>query len=103
MPIDFPASPSVDDTFSSAGKTWKFNGTSWALIVGTSTLADGSVTSAKIAPSAVTEDKLATNAVTTNKILDGTITQAKLAEGVGGGGGLDTTSDGAIITMDIGA
>ena len=94
MPIDFPASPSVDDTFSSAGKTWKFNGTSWALIVGTSTLADGSVTSAKIAPSAVTADK----------ILDGTITQAKLAEGVGGGGGgLDTDAEGAVITMDIGA
>ena len=85
MPIDFPNSPSASDTFSAAGKTWVYDGTTWNLRVGnagagsitTTELADGSVTTAKIAANAVVEADIANDAVTTNKIA--TVTGAKLA------------------------
>jgi len=39
MPLDFPNSPVVNDTFSAAGKNWIYNGYAWTL-VGVSTLID---------------------------------------------------------------
>ena len=84
MPIDFPNSPAPNDSFTSGGKTWRYNGTAWELAVGTTVLTDGSVTAAKIQDGAVTADKIASNAVTTNKILNGAVTAEKLAEGAGG-------------------
>jgi len=51
MALDFPNSPSVNDSFSAAGKTWVYNGIKWVLL-GTSlsqTVKDGSVTQAKLA------------------------------------------------------
>ena len=82
MPIDFPNSPTAGDSYSAAGKTWTYDGTTWVLYSVTAEVPNGSITTGKIASGAVTADKL--------------------APGVGGGG-LDTDSDGAIITMDIGA
>ena len=38
--IDFPNSPSVNDTFAVAGKIWLYNGVSWTL-VGVSTAGPG--------------------------------------------------------------
>jgi hypothetical protein len=32
MPLDFPNSPNVNDTFTSGTRTWKWNGTSWDLV-----------------------------------------------------------------------
>lgn len=32
MAIDFPNSPATNDTFSTAGKAWLYNGVSWALV-----------------------------------------------------------------------
>jgi hypothetical protein len=32
MPINFPSSPSVNDTYTLGSKTWKFNGYSWELV-----------------------------------------------------------------------
>lgn len=32
MAIDFPNNPSLNDTFESGGRTWKWDGTSWTLI-----------------------------------------------------------------------
>lgn len=49
---------------------------------GDATVADGSVTTAKLAANAVTAAKLAANAVTNEKIANGTIQAAKLASGV---------------------
>ncbi len=49
--------------------------------VGTSGLANSSVTNAKIASGAVTSAKLGTSAVTTDKIASKAVTTAKLADG----------------------
>lgn len=32
MAIDFPNSPTVDDTFTVGGRTWKWNGTAWLVV-----------------------------------------------------------------------
>lgn len=32
MPIDFPNSPATNDFYTTAGKTWQWNGTSWSLV-----------------------------------------------------------------------
>lgn len=32
MPINFPSSPAVNDTYSYSGKTWKWNGDGWELL-----------------------------------------------------------------------
>ena len=75
MPINFPDSPAENDSFTSGGKKWIFNGTVWTLITANSyTIPTGEVTAAKIASSAVTEAK----------INDGAVTQSKLASGLSG-------------------
>ena len=87
--ISFPASPSVNDTFTANGKTWQWNGTFWSLVVSGASVADGSVSTAKIADSAITAAKIAdgtivaaeiaSDAITTAKILDANVTTAKIA------------------------
>ena len=75
MPINFPDSPAENDSFTSGGKKWIFNGTTWGLITANSyTIPTGEVTAAKIASNAVTEAK----------INDGAVTQSKLASGLSG-------------------
>jgi hypothetical protein len=74
MPLDFPASPSVNDTYTYQGRTWKWNGTGWQLespLVGTSSIQDLAVTTAKIAD----------NAITSGKIADGAVAPADLSTG----------------------
>lgn len=39
MPIDFPNSPVLNDTFTAAGKSWIYNGNAWTLI-GVTTLVE---------------------------------------------------------------
>ena len=34
MALDFPASPSVNDLYTDSGRTWRWNGTGWALLPG---------------------------------------------------------------------
>jgi hypothetical protein len=75
MAINFPDSPATNDSFTSGGKKWIFDGTTWGLITANSyTIPTGEVTAAKIASNAVTEAKI--NA--------GAVTQAKLASGLSG-------------------
>jgi hypothetical protein len=32
MALDFPSSPALNDTYTEAGKTWRWNGTGWQLV-----------------------------------------------------------------------
>ncbi len=78
--IDFPNSPATNDSFTSGGKKWIFNGTTWNLITANSyTIPTGEVTTEKILDANVTAAKLASDAVTTVKILDANVTASKLA------------------------
>lgn len=66
--IDFPNSPTVNDTFTSGNTTWQYNGVSWSLVQSALSLTTGSVTTDKLAAGAVTADKLGTGSVTIDKI-----------------------------------
>jgi len=84
MALDFPNSPSVNDSFNAGGKTWVYNGTKWVLL-GVSlnqTVADGSITQAKLAADSVTSAKIAAGAVGTTDLAANAVTQAKLAANV---------------------
>ena len=86
MALDFPNSPSVNQSFNAGGKTWVYNGTKWVLL-GVSlnqTVADGSITAAKLTSDSVTAAKISANAVTEAKIGAGAVTQAKLTSGLSG-------------------
>lgn len=39
MPLDFPPSPSVNNTYSFGGKTWKWNGAAWEVFFSTNSVA----------------------------------------------------------------
>jgi hypothetical protein len=55
MAIDFPSSPALNDTYTEAGKTWRWNGTGWQLVT------TGTVTNADVAADAgIVDTKLAT-------------------------------------------
>jgi len=86
MALDFPNSPSVNDSFNAGGKTWVYNGTKWVLL-GVSlnqTVADGAITAAKLASDSVTSAKIAAGAVGTTDLAANAVTQAKLAANVSG-------------------
>jgi len=72
MAINFPDSPATNDSFTSGGKKWIFNGTTWNLITANSyTIPTGEVTAEKIASNAVTEAKINNGAVTAAKFASG--------------------------------
>jgi pyruvate/2-oxoacid:ferredoxin oxidoreductase alpha subunit len=78
--IDFPNSPSTNDSFVSGGKRWVYNGDAWILNTpATYIVANDEITSLKIIDGAITVGKLATGAVTSDKILDGTIVNADIS------------------------
>jgi len=67
MAINFPDSPATNDSFTSGGKKWIFNGTTWNLITANSyTIPTGEVTTAKILDANVTAAKLASGAAVSN-------------------------------------
>ena len=77
MPIDFPNSPALNDTYSAGGKTWYYDGTAWTL---RSVLtANGTISNSDLADDAVTASKISNSAVTSAKIADGTIVNADVA------------------------
>lgn len=73
MPLTFPSSPAVNDTYVDSGRTWRWNGTTWKVVtgtitagsVGTTEIADGSIVNADInAAAAIALSKLATSTTT---------------------------------------
>ena len=86
MALDFPNSPSVNDSFNAGGKTWVYNGTKWVLLSVSlnQTVADGAITAAKLAADSVTSAKIAAGAVGTTDLAANAVTQAKLAANVSG-------------------
>jgi hypothetical protein len=89
MAIDFPNSPSTNDTFSSAGKTWYYTGTTWTLRsvsatpggIGSTELAADSVTSAKIANGTIVAADIADYTISNTKIANASITNTQIASG----------------------
>jgi hypothetical protein len=65
MPIDFPSSPTLNQTYAYTGRTWKWNGEGWALttdaLVTSASIEDGAIVNADInASAAIADTKLAT-------------------------------------------
>jgi len=66
MPLNFPDSPSVNDTHSDGGRSWTWNGTTWVLNTYVGVVPAGAVGTTELAANAVTSAKLAANAAVTN-------------------------------------
>lgn len=96
MALNFPDSPTLNQTYSAGGKTWTYNGSRWVLLtasadisvadgsVSTAKVADGAITAAKIADGTIVAAEIANSAITTAKINNNAVTQAKLASNVSG-------------------
>ena len=104
MAIVFPNSPSTNDQFTVGPTTWMSNGTARVIVLGESSIATGAVTTDKIATNAITAAKLATGATNDYVLMADSSAAAgvKWAD-IPPSGGLSTTTEGAIMTMTIGA
>ncbi len=80
MALNFPDTPAVDDSFTSGGKTWVYNGTSWVLVGLPTAIPNDAISTAQISNSAVTESKIANSAITTNKLGNNAVDSTKLAD-----------------------
>lgn len=87
--LDFPTNPTLDQTYSFGGRTWRWNGTGWQLVAGAvpansvdnAALVDGAVGTSKLADNAVTAGKIVDGAVGTAELADGSVTAGKIADG----------------------
>jgi hypothetical protein len=70
MALDFPSSPALNDTYTEAGKTWRWNGTGWQLVTA------GTVTNADISPTAE---------IAVSKLAEGTARQLLQTDAAGTG------------------
>jgi hypothetical protein len=70
MALDFPSSPALNDTYTEAGKTWRWNGTGWQLVTA------GTVTNADIS---------ATAEIAVSKLADGNARQLLQTDAAGTG------------------
>ena len=89
MPLSFPGSPSVNDTYTVGQRTWTWDGYIWSLSA--DTIGSASVTSSEIASSAVTTAKIASSAVTTNELNNGAVTGTKIYKDINSFSGANYT------------
>ena len=108
MPLDFPANPSVNDTYSFGGKTWRWNGSGWQLNTGGGAINDipiGNVTPSTGAFTALS----ATGNVTAGNVLANAYYFANGDPFTSGGSNVDLTAVAsditptANVTYDIGS
>lgn len=85
MAIDFPNSPATNDTFTSGGRTWQYNGTAWILLTLTqNVIPANSVTSSSIVnDSIVNADINSAAAIALSKLASGTSGQIIVANSSG--------------------
>ena len=110
--MNFPDSPSVGATHTVGTRTWTWNGTIWNInatalsagVVGANELAAGAVTTPKIAANAITASTLATSPTNAYVLTaDSTTATGTKWATTPASGGLNTSTEGAIATMAIGA
>lgn len=73
MPLNFPNSPSTNDVHSDGGRSWTWNGTTWVLNTYVGVVPAGAVGTSELANSSVTSDK----------IVDGTIVNSDINASAG--------------------
>ena len=82
MAIDFPDSPTSNQIYTSGGRSWIWNGSSWVAYTTTITsdlIANGTITSAMIANGTIVGADIASATITNTQIASATITDANLA------------------------
>ena len=95
MTLNFPTSPSVNDTYTYNGTTFVWDGEKWdastPFLVNSSNIVDGAITASKLAADSVTAEKVDSSAVANNLIINGAMEVAQRGSGwedvvdVGGG------------------
>ena len=83
MAIDFPNSPTNNQIYTSGGRSWIWNGSSWVAYTTTITtdlIANGSITSAMIANGTIATADIAANAITSSLIAANAVTTSQIAD-----------------------
>lgn len=81
MAIDFPDSPTNNQIYTSGGRSWIWNGSSWVAYTTTITsdlIANGTITSAMIANGTIATADIAANAITSSLIADRSVGSTEL-------------------------
>lgn len=83
MAIDFPDSPTNNQIYTSGGRSWIWNGSSWVAYTTTITadlIANGTITSAMIANGTIATADIAANAITSSLIAANAVTTSQIAD-----------------------
>jgi len=104
MALDFPTSPSVNDLYTDSGRTWRWNGTGWAMLPGAPVAIDTtaadilSATAGVITADDASADKIVFWDDSASKLTyltvgaNLTITDTTIAATGGGGGGTEPSN-----------
>ena len=77
MPLTFPSSPTVGQTYTVGTRTWTWTGSIWAMQA--VTLGVASISTSELVNNAVTTAKIADDSITTAKIVAGAVVEADIA------------------------
>ena len=116
MAIDFPNSPTNGDLHTEGFKTWQFDGTSWNLILGPTSIPSDSVGTTQLSDNAVTTAKLNNDSVTLDKMASGSAGNIVMYNSSGNpvsasvsgdisidGSGVTSIASGSIVNSDLSA